>query len=155
MRKWDAVTPGELITIIEYLKHNFDLELSHKVIELFHERMQDDEHIDHDVLCYLMKHVFAQIMTGKSADQAFGLKPKRGDSKRKDTFDRDIAIAAAFIRNKRKEDTGWEDARFDTAESFGVSESTVQRAYDKFSEGLELVPDDLLKEIAGTSPLSP
>jgi len=154
-RKWDKVTPEGLYTIIQYLKTNFDAELSHKVIELFHERMRDDIDFDPALLHSLMKHVFAQIMAGKSADQAFGLKPKRGDGKRKDTFDRDIAIAAAFIRNKRKEDTGWEDARFDTAESFGVSESTVQRAYDKFSEGLELVPDDLLKEIACTSPLSP
>lgn len=154
MRKWDAVTPGELITIIEYLKHNFDPALSRKVIELFHERMQDDEHIDHDVLCYLMKHVFAQIMAGSSADQAFGLKGKRGDDKKKDTFDRDVAMTALFILNIRKENTSWDDARFDTAESFGVSESTVTRACKEFRDGFDLLPDDALRRIAGTSPLS-
>ena len=78
MRKWDEVTSDGLLTIIEYLKHNFDAELSRKVIELFHERMQDDEHVDLDVLYVLMKHVFAQIMDGRTADQAFGLKCIKG-----------------------------------------------------------------------------
>lgn len=155
MRKWDDVTTGELLAVIEYLKHNFDPALSRKVIELFHERMQDDEYVDHDVLHYLMKHVFAQIMAGMSADQAFGLNAKRGDDKRKDTFDRDIAIAATFILNIRKEGVSWEDARIDTAQSFGVSESTVTRAHDKFSAGLELIQEEALKIIAGTPPLSP
>jgi len=41
-RKWDKITPEGLYTIIQYLKTNFDAELSHKVIELFHERMRDD-----------------------------------------------------------------------------------------------------------------
>ncbi len=42
MRKWDNVTYDQLSNIIEILKHHFDPALSHKVIELFHERMQDE-----------------------------------------------------------------------------------------------------------------
>lgn len=163
MRKWDDVTPEELLAYIEYLKHHFDPEIARNVIELFHERMQDDEHIDHDVLCYLMKHVFAQIMEGRSADQAFGLKPKRGDDKRKDTFDRDMAIATSFalkvrgIDDNKKKTTSdkakgghWEGAIIDTAEKFEVSESTVQRAYERFREALDLLDDDTLMEIDST-----
>lgn len=91
MRKWDDVTSEELLTIMEYLKFNFDPELSRKVIELFHERMQDDEHVDMDVLYALMKHVFAQIIDWNSADQAFGIKAIKGNTPEQ------ISMVATFM----------------------------------------------------------
>ncbi|MFQ2510266.1 hypothetical protein ACK31D_00005 [Aeromonas caviae] len=55
MRKWDHITPEELDTKIEYLKCNFDPDLTMQVIEIFNERMQDDEHVDTGALTKLIK----------------------------------------------------------------------------------------------------
>lgn len=154
MRKWDDVTPEGLDTIIEYLKCNFDPELSRKVIELFHERMQDDEHVDPGALYALMKHVFALIREGKSADQAFGLKAIKGKYNRKDTYVRDIHAAAIVVLNLRK-GAKWLDAIMDAAAYLNISESTVTRACSDFREGLDLLPDDVLMQITGIPSLSP
>ncbi|WP_349572821.1 hypothetical protein [Azotobacter salinestris] len=146
MRKRDDVTHGGLLTIIEYLKCNFDPELSRKVIELFHERMQDDEYVDPDVLYALMKHVFARIMEGQSADQAFGLKRIKGKYSRTDTYERDMHAAAIVVLNLRK-GCKWLDAVADASETLNISESTVKRACDDFREGFELLPDDVLMQM--------
>lgn len=146
MRKWDDVTHGGLLTIIEYLKCNFDPELSRKVIELFHERMQDDEYVDPDVLYALMKHVFARIMEGQSTDQAFGLKRIKGKYSRIDTYERDMHAAAIVVLNLRK-GCKWLDAVADASETLNISESTVKRACDDFREGFELLPDDVLMQM--------
>ncbi|MEH6687772.1 MAG: hypothetical protein V7693_10935 [Halopseudomonas sabulinigri] len=151
MRKWDAVTHGELVANIEYLKHNFDPILSRKVIELFHERMRDDEHVDYDALFVLMKHVFAQIMDSKSADQAFGLKRKKGDVRRKDTEARDMRAAAIVIFYLEKK-ASWEDAIAEAVERLNISESTAQRACKKYRAYLEPCPNNVVKQIAFPSP---
>lgn len=154
MRKWDEVTSDGLLTIIEYLKHNFDAELSRKVIELFHERMQDDEHVDLDVLYVLMKHVFAQIMDGRTADQAFGLKRIKGKYNRTDTYERDMHAAAIVVLNLRN-GSKWLNAVADASETLNISESSVKRACDDFCEGFELLPDDVLMQITGHPMVSP
>ena len=154
MRKWDNVTPEGLLNIIEYLKHNFDADLSRKVIELFHERMQDDEHVDSGALYSLMKHAFAQIIEGNSADQALGLKRKKGEYERKDTYERDIQATAIVVLDIRK-GSRWLDAVADASVYLDISESTVKRACSEFREGFDLLPDDVLIQIAGTPSSSP
>ncbi|MCQ4285940.1 hypothetical protein NA647_00620 [Pseudomonas stutzeri] len=154
MRKWDNVTSDQLLTTIDILKHHFDPALSRKVIELFHERMQDDEHVDPDALYALMKHVFALIMEGKNADQAFGLTRTRGGYKREDTYERDLHAAAIVVLNLRK-GSKWLDAVADAAVQLNISESTVKRACDDFREGLEYLPDDVLMQISDRSTVSP
>ncbi len=150
MRKWDDVTPEGLDTIIEYLKCNFDPVLSLKVIELFHERMQDDEHVDLGSLYLLMKHVFAQIMEGRSADQAFGLKAIKGKYNRPDTMARDVRASAMVMLQMRRGVT-WEDAVTDAAEQMGIGNRTVQRVFATHRIGLEWFPDEVLIELAGES----
>lgn len=177
MRKWDAVTQGELFSIIENLKQAYDPDLARKVIELFLERMRDGEHIDHDVLAYWMEHVFAQIIAGKSADQAFGLKPVRGADKQKDTEDRDMLAVAIFVlhmrhgiqwRNLSRDSTNnapidpilqtskgkWEEALADAAVSLEISESTVQRACSQYLNVLEMLSDGSLLQFNGIKSLS-
>ena len=154
MRKWDDVTPKELLTIIEYLKHHFDPDLSRKVIELFHERMRDDEQVDPVLLHELMRHVFTKIMEGSSADQAFGLTCKQGGYEREDTYERNIHATAIVILNLRK-GSKWLDAVADAAVHLSISESSVKRACDEFREEFELLPSDVLMQIAGIPTISP
>lgn len=150
MRKWDDVTPEGLDTIIEYLKCNFEPELSRKVIELFYERMQDDEHVDMGALYVLMKHVFAQIMAGRSADQAFGLKAIKGKYNRPDNTSRDVRAVAMVVLQMRKGVT-WEDAVTDAAVHMGIGDRTVERACETYREGLEWLLDETLMQLAGES----
>ncbi|GEM_PF-979267 len=155
-RKWDKVTPEGLYTIIQYLKTNFDAELSHKVIELFHERMRDDIDFDPALLHSLMKHVFAQIIEGKSADQAFGLKTEKGKYPRPDTHSRDLRATAIVILRLRQ-GLNLEDSSNDAAELLEVSESTVKRACAEWLEALEELDlsDETLQQVAGENPRSP
>lgn len=149
MRKWDRVTSAELLTIIEYLKCNFDPVLSGRLIELFHERMQDDEHVDPDALHALMKHVFALMTEGRSADQAFGLKPIKGKYNRTDNYERDRTAAAIVTWLVRKGVT-WENAVSDASEQLNIGHRTVERAFITYREGLECMPDEQLSLIADT-----
>ncbi|MCQ4265126.1 hypothetical protein CXK91_21700 [Stutzerimonas stutzeri] len=155
-RKWDQVTPEGLYTIIQYLKSNFDAELSHKVIELFHERMRDDIDFDPALLHSLMKHVFAQIMEGKSADQAFGLKTEKGKYPRPDTHSRDLHATAIVILRLRQ-GLNLEDSSNDAAELLGISDMTVKRACADWREALEELdlPDETLQVLAAEHPISP
>lgn len=143
MRKWDDVTPEQLSNIIEAIKYIYDPELSFRVIELFHERMQDDEHIDSWTLYSFMKHVFAQIMEGRSADQAFGLKPIKGKYRRPDNTSRDLRATAMVILQMRKGIT-WEGAVTDAAQHLKIGDRTVERAYEFYREGLACLPDEIL-----------
>lgn len=147
MRKWDDVTSDDLLSILTYLAQNFDPELTLKVIELFHERMRDDLYFDPEILHLLMKRVFALIMDGKSADQAFGLKPMKGRHQRPDTTFRDIRATAIVILQQRRGEN-WENAVMEAAERLNVSERTIQRAYANVREALECVKEEVLKELA-------
>ncbi|MFD2407758.1 hypothetical protein ACFSVK_21725 [Azorhizophilus paspali] len=85
MGKWDDITADGLMGAVYAAKGKYDPELSRNVIEAFHERMEregDGFYLSKDVeaLCVLMKHVFAQILEGRTADQAFGLKPIKGNT---------------------------------------------------------------------------
>ena len=150
MRKWDQVEHGELVAIIEYVKVNFDPALSRKIVELFHERMQDGEAIDTGALCLFMKHVFSQIISGRSADQAFGLKQIKGRYKRPDTEERDMQATAVVILHMRQ-GASWEDAVFKAVEQLELGERIVQRAYEFYSETFWCLTDETLLTLAAPS----
>lgn len=147
-RKWDEVTPEGLYNIIQYLKGNFDPELSKKVIELFHERMRDEIDFDPVLLHSLMQHVFAQIMQGHSADQALGLKAIKGQYNRRDNTERDLRASSIVILQMRN-GISWENAVTDAAEHLSISSRTVERAYKTYRDGMEMLPDDPLMVLAG------
>jgi hypothetical protein len=154
-RKWDQITPEGLYNIIQYLKGNFDHELSRKVIELFHERMRDDIDFDPALLHSLMKHVFARIMEGQSADQAFGLKAIKGKYIRPDNTSHDICAAAIVVLQMRK-GVRWEEAVANAAAQMQISDRSVERACGAYKKSFELLPNDPLMLMVGESlPLPP
>ena len=112
--------------------------------------MQDDEHVDSDILYALMKHVFARIMEGQSADQAFGLTGIKGKYIRPDNTSRDIRAAAIVVLQMRK-GISWEDAVIDAADNLAISDRIVERACETYKAGLSLLPDEPLMQIAGES----
>lgn len=147
-RKWDDVTNNGLYNHITSLHFNHDAALTRRVIEALYERMRDDIPIPYEVLCHFLQPAFKKIIRDKkSADEAFGLKVSKGQHARRDTFNRDMAIAAFVILEVRSGKNNVEGAHMDAAEMYHVSEPTVARAYKRF-EGLRHVPGDLLKELA-------
>ena len=127
--------------------------LAWKVIEYFHERMEDDEHVDLELLQMLMKHVFSQMVKEKrTAAQAFGLKPIRGKHKREDNFERDIRAATLVVKKMRKNATledaiTWEGAVTDTAVQMEISDRIVERAYNAYRAGIEHLLDKQLEQL--------
>lgn len=153
-RKWDEVTSGELMTNIEYLQCHHDPVLARNVIELFHERMEDGEHINMDALYLLSRYAFAKIIEGKTADQAFGLKLARGQYERPDTDERDMAAAALITLLMRKGNT-WEDAILQAAETFAMGDSTVARNAQPYVAATNTLPEEILQEWIDAARLSP
>lgn len=149
-RKWDDVTSEQLFNIIEYLKSDFDRELSFKVIELFNERMRDDVHVDSEILYSFMKYVFARIVAGQTADQAFGLKARKGKYRRPDTTSRDVPAVAMVVLQTRK-DVTWEGAVSDAAEHLAIGDRTVERACTNYREGLEYLSEEILEQLPATT----
>lgn len=144
VRKWDEVTPEGLYNIITSLHNSRNPELTVKVIEVLHERMRDEIPVSYELLRYFLEPIFAQIIEGKSADQAFGLKFSRGGYQRPDTHGRDLCAAALITLRVRKGE-GWEDAVADAAEALHISESTAARAYGMHNRSLEHLPNETLE----------
>ncbi|MFC0708096.1 hypothetical protein [Azorhizophilus paspali] len=152
MGKWDDITADGLMGAVYAAKGKYDPELSRNVIEAFHERMEregDGFYLSKDVeaLCVLMKHVFAQILEGRTADQAFGLKPIKGKHERPSTMDRDMAAAAIVVLGVRRGSTRFA-AVADAAVRLGISESVAGKAYDEYREAICLCTDADLEEMA-------
>lgn len=150
-RKWDDVTPQGLDTIIEYLKCNHNPEMARQVIELFHERMRDGEHVDYEALSMLTMNAFSKIVGGMSADEAFGLKAGKGKYDRADTLERDVRAATLVVWHMRQGAT-WEDAVTDTAEHIGLNHRIVERAYKDYRAGVEFLPNEQLDRLARACP---
>ena len=114
--------------------------------------MQDGEHGEDVALADWMKHVFARMVAGQTADQAFGLVLARGKYTRDTEPDRKLAIAALVvmkIRHGKDPGTGnaltLENAVLDVSEEVKVGERTVERHYQKFGKGLHGLPDETLR----------
>ena len=151
MIKSDEVTRKELINTIELFKiHPLSPGLAKKLIGYFHERMQEDEYVDSDLLYEFMKPVFASIMQGNTADQSFGFSPIRGKYERVDTFLRDLRAAAAVIYFHKRQDYSLPVSLDKAANLIGcISTSTANEAYKRYKNGLECLPDDVLNELVG------
>ena len=145
MIKSDEVTRKELINTIELFKlHPLSPGLAKKLIGYFHERMQEDEYVDSDLLYEFMKPVFASIMQGNTADQAFGLKLIKGKYEREGNYMRDLSAAAVVVLLMRK-GVKWEDAINDASEYLGIGDRIIMRAYSHYKEEFEWIPDSALK----------
>lgn len=146
MRKWNNVTHADLLTAVECIKYRYTPNAARNLIEYFHERMEDGDEYDIEVLHLLMKHVFASIVSGKSADQAFGLKAIKGQHNRPDTFERDM-LAAAMVAQKKRDGVSWEAAKMDVANHLKLGDRTVERAYEAYREGVDCLSKEELAEI--------
>lgn len=149
--RWTDVTHEDLAVALASIKRGHDPETVRNVIEYFHERMSNGFPYDKDILYDLMAHVFAGIVAGKSADQAFGLKLERGKYEREDTTERDVTAAACMVLMIRKR-TNWLDAKGYTANLLfpdGTGEKAVELAYKEYRAELEQCPDEILLEMLG------
>lgn len=168
-RKWDEVSNGDLeaaLAVVEHgigkrddagkLKH--DPDTARNLIEYFWERMRDGECYDDGVLFRLMKHAFGKIIEdGWSADEALGLKLRKGMHPREDVRDRDIAVTAFIVLQKRKAGNGYSHREIleNAANLFfendgGNSNAGIKSAgaaFTKFRETFERFPDDVLRRL--------
>lgn len=144
-----------ILTLLDSHLSNPNPDQAHELIRYFHERLSAsrdvDEQLDRDdayLLEKLMMHAFEQILSGRTADQALGLKLGRGEYLREDTTDRDLALAAASVLRMRAGET-WEDSTGNAAEMFDVSDTTARRAYEAYADGMRCFPDFALELLAG------
>lgn len=160
---WANVERKDLNTAIEYIKVNHDPETVMKIIEYFHERMSNGEPYDRDMLHVFMAHVFDRIVNGEvmkngtvaklTADQAFGLKLRKGQGNIKDTQDRDLKAAACMVLLMRK-GMLWQDAKGQAANLLfpdGEGDKAVERAYEEHCALVECFPDEVLEMLVSTS----
>lgn len=148
------MTIDYISAILDFHLEKPDTDHAKALIEYFHERLGESRAIDEPLhrddaflLEKYMAHVFAQIRAGVPADQALGLKLGRGKG-REDNTDRDLSLAAFAILQRRSGKT-WEEAIGAAAEAFVVSESTAQRAYKQYRDGLGCLPDHGLQALVG------
>lgn len=147
LRKLRDVSLDELFTLVEYLKVNYDPERSLKVIACLSARMEGDDYVPLELLQALTKHAFALIVEGKTADQAFGLKPIKGKYARSDNESRNMQAAALVFLQMRK-NINWEDSVIDIAETMGLSDSVVRRAYSEYKDVFPLFLNETLENLA-------
>ncbi len=145
--KWVDVTNADLKAAVAAVKYSHDPDAARNLIEYFHERMRDGEQYDLDILHELMAHVFSEIVENKcTADQAFGLKLRRGKYLREPTFDRDVAGAAYMVLLMRNGWT-WQDAKGEAANLFfsdDRGDKAMETAYSQYKECLQFLSNQNL-----------
>lgn len=149
--KWAHVTRADINTAITAIKTGHDPGAAQSLIEYFHERMSNDDFYEKDMLHLLMAHVFSEMVEGqKTADQAFGLKLRRGEYQREDTESRDLQATACMLLLLRGGKT-WEGAVYDTTRLIfpdgSKGERTVERAYSTYRLTLEMFNDEVLAQL--------
>src|SRR5690554_6025448 len=148
LRKLRNISLDELFTLIEYLKVNYDPERSLKVIACLSARMESDDYVPPELLQALIKHAFALIVEGRTADQAFGLKPVKGQYPRLNNELRNMQAAALVFLQMRK-DNNWENSVTDVAEAMELNDSVVRRAYSEYKDVFFWLPNETLEDLAG------
>ena len=102
------------------------------------------------ILLDYVRHAFRLILEeGATANQAFGLRTRRGQYRREDTTVRDIQAASFVVLGMRSGKT-WLDAVGDAANQLfpdGKGERAVQTAYSNYKEFLENAPDSFLADL--------
>jgi len=156
---WDEVAqkarPAALSATIEL--HN--TQAAQALIRYFAERLEDGHMLQDPVLFQYLRHAFAKITKeGWSADQAFGLKLRRGQYYRPDTMNRDIASVAYVVLLMRHGWT-WIDAISEAANLFISSEGgdkAVTAAYSRYKRTIKDLPEKtLLKILPEGTPVIP
>lgn len=147
LSKLDPATPPPLEAIIRFTQSTTAPRLVHWLARYFIERVTAGVSYDIRMLERFILRPLEQISEGISADQAFGLKPMKGKYSRADTHDRDVSFAV-LVADKRRKGLVWEDAVGDVAEAFGIKPRTVERAYDRYREGVDDLPTEILHEMA-------
>ena len=147
------MTSSYMLAILDAHLERPDPDRANELIRYFHERLQESREVDEQLhrddaflLEKYMTHVFAQIRAGVPEAQALGLKLGRSKGS-EDNTDRDLSLAAFAILQRRSGKT-WEEAIGSAAEAFDVSESTAQRAYKQYRDGLGCLPDHGLQALA-------
>lgn len=143
------ISPQGLYNLITVMESLYCPDVSRKVIAVLNKRMQNDEHVEPDLLYKLMKHVFARIMAGDSADQAFGLALRKGKYLREDTQDRDFQIAANVVALMRQ-GIRKSNAMMEIVEALALSERAVKRACRAHLESCEMLSDEHISLIIDT-----
>jgi hypothetical protein len=90
------------------------------------------------------------IEDGYSADQAFGLKARKGKYERPDTLERDIKAVAAVILSTRSGDSK-QRAIGDAANllfPYGTGDKAVEKACEKYMDTLNDFPSSLLRSMS-------
>ena len=144
--KWRDASDGDLLAALAKVKYGHNPEAARSLIEYFHERFRDSDGYSEKILLELVYHAFEKIIKdGWTADQAFGLKLRRGHYEREDTTIRDVELAAYVIRRTR-DGANWITAIGDAANLISDSggESIVKTAYSKYRATLEIMSDEWL-----------
>lgn len=154
MLKWTDVSRDDLEHALAIIKHSYEPDNSLNLIEYFHERMSNGFTYEKDILQELIELVFARIIAGDTADQAFGFKQKRGKYQRKCTVERDTQATACMVLMIRK-GCLWLDAIGYAANLLfpdGKGGKAVERAYEYYHEEFEEYSNEVLLDIL--TPLS-
>ena len=145
--KWDDATDDDLENALVWVKHEHDPIAARNLIEYFYERMSDGRSYNQHVLNEFISFAFTRIVEKNyTADQAFGLKLRRGGYAREDTSERDIVCVAYVIVLMRKGWT-WLEAIGEAANQFfpdGQGDSAIKSAYPIYKSELSEYPDTLL-----------
>lgn len=144
--KWRDVSDGDLLAALSEVKFGHNPEAARNLIEYFHERFRDSDGYNEKILLELVYHAFEKIIKdGWTADQAFGLKLRRGHYEREDTTIRDVGLAAYVIKRTR-EGAIWTTAIGGAANLISDSggEKIVEAAYRKYRATLEIMNDEWL-----------
>ena len=154
---WRDITLVDLNGALGSLIYDNDPIAANNLINYFHERFSD---VGLDgcpqsavgVLCEYMQHVFKKMLVdGYTAEQALGLKRRRGKHERADNTVRNHEITAHMMLSIRK-GKKWLDARGDAASYFFDGDRGDKAAEKAYSENKQLFEyarfsDDDLEEI--------
>lgn len=151
--KWGEMTGDDLKGALVAVIHGHDPVAARNLIECFHERMRDDQTYDERVLLEYVHHAFTKIVKENwTADQAFGLKLRRGHYERDDHLERDIQATGYVILLMRK-GWKWEDAIGEAANLLfpdDEGDKAVEAAYAEYKDTLSHEHDDSLLSMLPT-----
>ena len=146
--KWGDVTNADLEGALLAIKYGHDPVAAKNLIEYFYERIHGGASFNERVLHGFLDHAFGKVaIEGWSADQAFGLKLKKGHHERANTFERDVIAAAFMVLLMQKKNWRWQDAKGEAANNLfpdGRGEKAVEKAYKSYGIGLKGLPEDYL-----------
>lgn len=135
-----------------------DAKAAKELITHFRDMLSDGGSFDRNILDEYLLHAFDLIVNEETtADQAFGLKPRKGLHKREDNTARNVQIAAYIEYLVRYKSTKWADAIGEAANYFcgpDTGDRLVKDAHAKYKSSLsyaderflvDILPEDLVR----------